>query len=80
MKEVERRLHSVSLLVTLLVVGLLLCPVLYVLSSGPALLITFKTGLFGTYWNTIYKPLTYARDVIPGFHPAFQAYLDAWTD
>jgi hypothetical protein len=79
MDQAEGGSRSVSLLATLLIAAAL-CPALYVLSSGPALFISLKTGSSAAYRNAAYKPLTYARDVIPGFHPAFQAYLDFWTE
>jgi hypothetical protein len=62
-----------------IVVAILMLPPLYVLSSGPALLVTHKARLPGTYWNVAYRPLTFARDTAPGFDSRFQWYLDLWT-
>ena len=58
---------------------LLLLPILYALSSGPLLWLTVNRRFPAWLWNTVYRPLTFCRDVVPGFHELFQAYLDWWT-
>jgi hypothetical protein len=73
----EKRTGSGCVVAT--VVAMLLLPLLYILSSGPALWITVNVRLPATLWNVAYWPLTYARDTVPGFHSRFQWYLDLWT-
>lgn len=63
----------------MLLLGAILLPLLYFLSSGPMLWLTVTTGLPTTVWNVLYWPLTWSRDVIPGFHEFFQWYLGLWT-
>lgn len=65
--------------IALLGIGLALLPVLYFLSSGPALWVTVNARLPATLWEVAYWPLTFARDTVPGFHSRFQWYLDLWT-
>ena len=54
-------------------------PLLYIISSGPALRVTVNAPLPASWWSTIYWPLTLARDAVPGFHQSFQWYLDLWV-
>ncbi len=59
--------------------SLLLIPVLYILSSGPALWVTVNAPLPAALWDVVYYPLTFCRDLSPQFHETFQRYLDFWT-
>lgn len=79
MEENAKRERQVSLLGILPILSLLLVPVVYVLSSGPALWVTVNTPLPAALWNCVYYPLTFFRDLSPQFHESFQRYLDFWT-
>jgi hypothetical protein len=63
----------------LIVVVIVLVPIAYVLSAGPALWLCVNSHLPSRWWNVAYWPLTFARDAVPGFHELFQRYLDWWT-
>lgn len=75
----DKREKQGGLLAVLLAMGLPLLPLLYVLSSGPALWLTVNARLPASWWNFAYYPLTYARDFSPRFHESFQWYLRLWS-
>lgn len=79
MNENKQRERQGGLLGVLPLASLLLVPVLYVLSSGPALWVTVNAPLPAALWDFVYYPLTFCRDLSPQFHQTFQRYLDFWT-
>lgn len=64
-----------------LFVGLLVLPVLYILSMGPIALFVNKPGFpaWGRALVNIYTfPATLLTKVIPGFYEFVSAYIDLW--
>ena len=71
--------RALSLRPGLVVIAIVLSPLLYALSSGPALWLTAKVQLPAAWWNVVYWPLTFGRDTVPGFHELLQWYLKLFT-
>ena len=79
MDEEKRQSHSGHSHAALLMLAIVALLLFYVLSSGPALWFVVNARLPAALWNVTYWPLTFARDVIPGFHEYFQWYLNLWV-
>ena len=66
--------------VVFVVIGLLIVlPVLYVLSAGPAALLTDKRYISVETLQTIYRPITWAGKRSPTFNSAINWYIKLWT-
>lgn len=65
-------------LALLVAVLLFLLPVLYVLSVGPVIWITYHCGLEGMYWEWFYWPLGWWHEHVEFTRPFLEWYVDLW--
>ena len=68
---------SVVLFVALMMV---VVPLLYVLSSGPTLVLVKRGQMDSGVWQDVYRPVIYAGNKSSGFSYVWQWYLAEWTE
>lgn len=63
------------------VAALVLLPVLYALSVGPAVAL-YHNGMIGQSWEpalqVFYTPLEWCVELVPGAEPLFDRYMSLW--
>jgi hypothetical protein len=62
-----------------LAVGLVVVPILYVLSSGPAIWLGHKGVLPVEFILVVYSPIDWACDSSESFKRALEWYIDLWS-
>ena len=67
--------------VVVAVAALVLLPVLYALSVGPAVAL-YDNGMIGQSWEpalqVFYTPLEWCVELVPGAEPLFDRYMSLW--
>ncbi len=57
---------------------LLLLPVVYFLSTGPAIWFCVATGMDGAWLETVYAPLVWLHESCPPLQPYLDGYWELW--
>jgi hypothetical protein len=55
-------------------------PILYVLSSGPTLVLVKRGQWDGGAWKQLYRPVIYVSHKSSGCYQVWQWYLAEWTE
>ena len=72
---------SLGFFVTVVLVAVLIAPVLYVLSAGPAELLVGIDAIDYETVSVVYAPLNWFEDVLPeGCIDWFERYVTWWTE